>query len=258
MPGTGPPPASTGELNGPKMPVSQFGSPTGPKGWLAAHVVARLTGDANRWMVDCLDVGPDDRVLDVGCGPGLAVAFAAQASRGQVVGVDASPTMVRHAQRRNRVAVREGRVEIHCADAGQLPFPGGHFTRAGSLNSLQFWSPPDRGLRELHRVLAPGGRVAMVLMARTDDPPGGATPAWVEETAGQMVSAGFAGMEVTSQSFGGVLHRALLGRRPAGPGPRGKRSGAPLDPTADGVRKGAVTSIRTVYELSSPDDNFCA
>jgi hypothetical protein len=41
---------------------------------VAARVVARLTGDANRWMVECLDVGPQDRVLDIGCGPGLAVA----------------------------------------------------------------------------------------------------------------------------------------------------------------------------------------
>ena len=56
------------------MAVSQFGEPRGVKGWLAAQLVARLTGDANRWMVDCLEVQRDDRVLDVGCGPGLAVA----------------------------------------------------------------------------------------------------------------------------------------------------------------------------------------
>ena len=214
------------------MPVSHFGEPKGPRGWLAAQVVARLTGEANRWMVDLLEVGADDRVLDVGCGPGLAVADAA-AQGGRVVGVDASPTMVRLACRRNRAAIRRGQVVIHGADAIDLPFPDAAFTAVGTLNSLQFWADPERGLGELHRVLEPGGRVAVVLMARSDETAGTSPPPWVEETLAGLRAAGFAGVQVASRSFGGVLHRALLGYR------QEKESGAPLDPTADGVRKGA-------------------
>ena len=214
------------------MPVSQFGAPTGPGGWLAAHLVARLTAEANRWMVDCLEVGPGDRVLDVGCGPGLGVAYAADAGAHRVVGVDASPVMVRHAGRRNRAAVRQGRVEIRRADALRLPFPDNAFTKVGSLNSLQFWTSPESGLAEVHRVLEPGGWAAVVLMARSDEPALGPVR-WVEETVDAMVRTGLAGVEVASRVFGGVLHRALVGYRP------GNESGAPLDPTADGVSKGA-------------------
>jgi SAM-dependent methyltransferase len=214
------------------MPVSHFGAPKGPRGWLAAQVVARLTGEANRWMVDLLEVGPGDRMLDVGCGPGLAVADAA-ARGSRAVGVDASPTMVRHAGRHNRDAIRGGRVVIRQADATRLPFPDATFTAVGTLNSLQFWTDPDRGLAELHRVLQAGGRVAVVLMARSDDPEGTSPPPWVEETLAGLQAVGFAGVQLASRSFGGVLHRALLGYR------QEKESGAPLDPTADGVRKGA-------------------
>lgn len=214
------------------MPVSQFGAPKGPRGWLAAHVVARLTGEANRWMIDLLEAGAGDRVLDVGCGPGLAVAHAV-ARHSRAVGVDASEAMIRHAGRRNHAAIRDGRVEIRRADATRLPYPDATFTKVGSLNSLQFWSEPGIGLAELHRVLRPGGRVAVVLMARSDEPAGPALPAWVDATVAGMQAAGFAGVQVASRSFGGVLHRALLGYRP------GNESGAPLDPTADGVRKGA-------------------
>lgn len=228
----------TGSARLAPVPVSQFGAPRGVRGRVAAHVVARLTGEANRWMVECLEIGSHDRVLDVGCGPGLAVAHAAEISEGPVVGIDASATMVRMAQRRNRAATRQGRVEIRRADAALLPYPDAHFTRAGSLNSLQFWPAPAAGLGELFRVLAPGGRVAVVLMARSDDPDGPGTPPWLAETADGMGAAGFTDLEMSSRTFGGVLHRALTATRPAD-SPAEKESGAPLDPTADGVRKGA-------------------
>ncbi len=212
---------------------SAFGAPRGVRGWLAAQVVARLTGEANRWMVDCLGVGGDDRFLDVGCGPGLAVAYASGPLGARAVGVDASDVMVRQARRRNRRGIGAGRVEVHRADAARLPFPDAHFTKVASLNSLQFWTSPAQGLAEIYRVSAPGGRVAVVLMARSDEPPGVVSPPWMEEVAGRLREAGFADLETATRAFGGVLHRALLGFRP------GEESGAPLDPTADGVRKGA-------------------
>ena len=201
------------------MPVSQFGAPKGPRGWLAAHVVARLTGEANGWMVDLLAAGAGDCMLDVGCGPGLAVAGAA-ARGSRAVGVDASSTMVRHAGRRNRASIRGGRVAVHQADAASLPFSDASFTKVASLNSLQFWTEPQRALAELHRVLEPGGQIALVLMARSGD--GEASPPeWVRETVARLEHAGFTGVRVASRSFGGVLHRALLGDR-------AEREAAPL------------------------------
>ena len=105
-------------------------------------------------------------------------------------------------------------MEIRRADAARLPFPDAHFTKVGSLNSMQFWAAPDAGIGELYRVLAPGGRVAVVLMARSEDPAGPAQPVWVGETADRLLSAGFADLNTATRTFGGVVHRALLGLRP--------------------------------------------
>jgi ubiquinone/menaquinone biosynthesis C-methylase UbiE len=200
---------------------------------LAAHLVARLTGEANRWMVDCLEVGPGDRLLDVGCGPGLAVEYAAGVRGARAAGVDVSEVMVRQARRRNRRAIARNVVEIQRADAARLPYADASFTAAATLNSLQFWPSPEAGLAELERVLVPGGRVAVVLMARTGDPSHVDDPDWVVETTDVMAAAGFSDVRAEARTFGGVPHRALLGRV------SGKKKGAPLDPTADGARKGA-------------------
>ena len=204
------------------VPQSQFGAPRGVRGWLAAQVVSRLTGEVNRWMVECLEVGPRDRVLDVGCGPGIGVALAAAAApEGRVAGVDASPTMVRQARRRNRALLRQGRVEVVQADAGRLPFPDGGFDKAWSLNSLQFWPAPEEGLHEMHRVLAPGGRAVIGVMARGDDRPEAGLPSWVAGLAGLMKDSGLGDVRFEKRTFGGVLHWALLGAR-SGAGARGK------------------------------------
>lgn len=188
---------------------------TGVLGRLTGMVVARLTAEANRWVVELLEIQPDDRVLDVGCGPGVAVAAAAAHARhGTVAGVDGSAEMVRQARRRNRVAIRLGRVSIHHADAAALPFGDAHFAKAATVNSLQFWPSPAAGLQDLHRVLAPGGRAAVVLMARTEDDAGSrSAPDWIVDVGQTMEAVGFGGTDYQHRAFGGVEHWAVLARR---------------------------------------------
>lgn len=198
----------------------QFAGPRGLAGWFTGRAMARFNVEANRWVVDLLDVGPRDRVLDVGCGPGVAVAEAAsRATEGFVAGIDRSRVMVGQAARRNRSAVRAGRVEVRVAEADRLPYPDGRFTKVGSLNSMQFWPDLGAGLRELHRVSAPAGVLAVVLVARSDDPGGGRrstyrpAPAWLDEVRQAMVAAGFDEADAHRRMCGPLLHWALVTRR---------------------------------------------
>jgi ubiquinone/menaquinone biosynthesis C-methylase UbiE len=152
--------------------VRQFSGPTGALGRVAGCFMARKNGPLNEWIVGLLDAGATDRVIEVGYGPGLAVAAnAARATQGFVAGVDHSAVMQRQAARRNAAAIRAGRVDLRQGDATALPFGDASFTRGLAVNSLQFWKPAEAGLRELARVLAPGAR--LVLAQRLHRPDAG-------------------------------------------------------------------------------------
>jgi ubiquinone/menaquinone biosynthesis C-methylase UbiE len=138
----------------------QFSGPEGPLGHVAGWLMVRKNQGANAWLVELLGAGPADRVLEIGFGPGLALARTL-ARGAAVAGVDRSALMVRKASRRVADAVRAGRADLRQGSVETLPFPDAAFTCAMALNSLQFWPSAEAGLRELRRALAPGGRLVL-------------------------------------------------------------------------------------------------
>src|SRR5580698_8839806 len=134
-------------------------------GWVFAHRPSNR--QRNGWVVSLLDVQPADRVLEIGFGPGLAVAELVRAGAGHVYGIDHSGVMLRQASRRNAAAIRAGRVTLINASADQLPAAlDGPFDGILAVNSLGFWHAPAERLAELRRRLAPGGRVAIASQPR--------------------------------------------------------------------------------------------
>jgi ubiquinone/menaquinone biosynthesis C-methylase UbiE len=115
--------------------------------------------DERRIALSMLELSPDDLVLDVACGPGnFTRGFARAAGEGLVVGIDASRTMlavaVRETERTNVAYVR--------GDACALPFRDGSFDAICCFAALYLIQEPTRALDEIARVLAPGGRVALL------------------------------------------------------------------------------------------------
>jgi len=123
--------------------------------------MVRKNRGANAWLVDELGTGAGDRVIEIGFGPGLGVARHLERGAALVAGVDRSVLMVRKARARLARAANEGRLDLREGSVEALPFADGAFTRAMALNSLQFWPSAEAGLRELQRVLAGGGRLAL-------------------------------------------------------------------------------------------------
>nr|WP_246605096.1 methyltransferase domain-containing protein [Aquisediminimonas sediminicola] len=116
----------------------------------------------NRLGVDALDLQPGDRVLDLGCGPGDALALILpQVGNGMVYGLDQSAMMLRQASRKNRAAVRAGRLILCEGVFEKLPFEVGMFDRILASNVMYFWHDAPKVLAELRRVLRPGGRIVI-------------------------------------------------------------------------------------------------
>jgi demethylmenaquinone methyltransferase/2-methoxy-6-polyprenyl-1,4-benzoquinol methylase len=114
-----------------------------------------------RWrrLAAAAAVRPGDRVLDACCGTG-DLALAACEAGGEVTGVDFSPAMLARARRKSRsVAWVEG-------DLLALPFPDGTFDAATIGFGIRNVSDLEAGLRELARVLRPGGRLACLEITR--------------------------------------------------------------------------------------------
>ena len=185
------------ELCPPRGWRSQFAHPRGFLGRLAGALMASKNAAMNDAAAARLPLGPEDRVLEIGFGHGRALeALAARVPRGHAAGVDPSEAMRAMASRRLRAAVAAGRVELRLASAEQLPFPDASFDAAYAANSVQFWPGPERSMREVRRVLRPGG--TLMLAIRLDEPGAGrfASPgfsaAQVDDVERRLETCGFA------------------------------------------------------------------
>ncbi|MFN4926833.1 class I SAM-dependent methyltransferase [Bradyrhizobium sp.] len=138
-------------------------------GRLIAFIMARETWSENVRAMDALGIGQADQVLDVGCGHGRSLMeIAARAPRGRSVGIDPSKLMVGIAAKRNRTLIEAGRINVVLSGVESLPFPDDMFDKALCVHVLYFWKDAEISLREIGRVLKPGGRMALLFRTNAD------------------------------------------------------------------------------------------
>jgi ubiquinone/menaquinone biosynthesis C-methylase UbiE len=132
-------------------------------------LVPALFAECAERLLDLTEPGAGDRVLDVACGTGVvALRAAARADLGRVVGCDLNDAMLDVA----RSESEGGAIEWRTADAIALPFPDASFDVVYCQQGLQYVSDPVAGLREMARVLAPGGRLGLAVWRAIDHNPG--------------------------------------------------------------------------------------
>ena len=124
-----------------------------------------------------MDLSTEDRILELGCGEGWACRLMAhRAGPGcSVVGIDISNEMIRRAQEKSRSL---SNVSYHCGSAHQIPNPDNTFTKVVSIEAFYYFEQQEQVLRELLRVVKPGGRLYLLMCLYQDDPK---TKSWYED-----------------------------------------------------------------------------
>jgi SAM-dependent methyltransferase len=210
--------ASTGRLRWPNSPASltevagmavkqkledavrsMFHRPSGltgrVSGWLMAHRFSNRI--RNLWAVSLLEAKRDDRVLEIGFGPGLAITELSRiAVDGYVCGIDHSELMVRQAAKRNAEAIKIGRVELRLGSAESLPAFETPFDKVLAVNALPYWDQPAEWLPELRGVLRTGGRIAIAYQPRGPRATDEAAVMRGEEIAAALRGAGFSEVRI--------------------------------------------------------------
>jgi ubiquinone/menaquinone biosynthesis C-methylase UbiE len=116
--------------------------------------------DRLRAIVDELDIRPGDRVLEVGCGHGVAATFVCERlDGGRLTAIDRSAKMIEAASRRNARYVEEGKAEFLVAELEDLDLGGRRFDKVFAVRVGLFHRDPDRARRLVEPWLAPGGAV---------------------------------------------------------------------------------------------------
>jgi ubiquinone/menaquinone biosynthesis C-methylase UbiE len=146
--------------------LAQMRKPTGPVGQRLLASMNHRHSLLTDWGLSHVQVRKTDAVLDIGCGGGRTVQkLAALATAGRVCGIDFSETSVETSRATNAAAIAETRVTIQLASVEKIPFPDLSFDVVTAVETHYYWPDLPANLREVLRVLKPGGTLVIIMEA---------------------------------------------------------------------------------------------
>jgi len=148
--------------------MSQFAKPTGFFGKILAKGMARGHKDFYKNAVKAINPKKDDEYLEIGFGSGIFIKkYMSHVSK--IAGIDYSEDMVKLASDINRKLVESGKAEFKQGYASSLPWADNEFTVVTAIEVFFFLNETEKTLKEIFRILEPGGRLIIEMAFNKDD-----------------------------------------------------------------------------------------
>jgi len=137
-----------------------------PQGWIGRLLLWNMNSrhsGVTDWGLSHVRIEPHFTILDVGCGGGRTVSKLANAvPQGKVYGVDYSETSVAATTKTNARWIGMRRVEVRHGSVSELPFENAMFDLVTAVETHFWWPDIPSGIREIYRVVKPGGTLAVI------------------------------------------------------------------------------------------------
>lgn len=183
----------------------------GIRGFAMALLFRVASGGRSRAVARLAGVRAGETVVDIGCGPGVAVRHSAKLGA-TVIGIDPAPVMLRVA----RLTARHPRARYALGTAEALPVDDAGADVVWSVATVHHWRDIDQGIAEVARVLRPGGRFLALEALSSPGATGIASHGWKPDQARQFAerlrAGGFVDVSVDEHT-GSRRAISVLGRR---------------------------------------------
>lgn len=135
----------------------QFANPKGIAGKISTYFMNRLNGKQYKSVIRLFHEINPKNVLDIGFGNGYLLNKLAVKEDTHFYGIEISEDMLKQAGKRNRKAIKDGRMSLHIGNVHQIPFEDSAFDFIYTVNTVYFWDDLEKGYLEIMRVLKEGG-----------------------------------------------------------------------------------------------------
>ncbi len=145
----------------------QFRKPSGVLGHLVGWILSIKNKERTNWTFDNLRLKPQDKLLEIGYGPGVTLnKIANHLTSGSIAGIDHSEIMLKQATKRNKKHIENKKVKLEQGTIWDLEYPDNHFDTIYGSNVHFFWKNPVEEFSELVKLLKPEGQLLMVFQPR--------------------------------------------------------------------------------------------
>lgn len=138
--------------------ITQCRKPHGEEGIQTIKNMNENHKDISKFAFECVNVGKNDRILDIGCGGGVNIEKFLKLTENNVDGLDYSEISVAESIKRNKKAVDEKRCEVIQADVSNMPIEDETYDLVCAFETIYFWPDIKNTFKEVSRIIKENGQ----------------------------------------------------------------------------------------------------